>query len=291
MAKARAPKAEELAPDGWEDQDIWSDWKPPVRIVKGTQRRQQAFIDVIGPCRDGGYRQPSRVTIERDIANQADRNAIKVLLEGEHVGFLEKLVASRVAPVMDERGIEAFDVPAIVVGGSEDKPNFGVWIFATKCFRGGMRLSPYCSGEDYRVSSDAWDWYCSWEDDDTPPDDEDDEYDPTWQDALDAVDRAVAARRSLEAAKSSKRADPANPLMASVHPALAFLIVVLVMAFVLYCCRDVYFRAPLRKRASAPAITAKMTAKSCHSMAYLGIFLASSKPRLDGSSQAKSKTA
>jgi hypothetical protein len=45
------------------------------------------------------------LTLERDKNNEYDANAIRVLYDGQHLGFIERTVAARLAPFMDSEAV------------------------------------------------------------------------------------------------------------------------------------------------------------------------------------------
>jgi hypothetical protein len=191
-------------PEDYQRLEVWQKWPKPRRLVTGVTYREQAFLDLIGPRRPGGYCQAERVTLEREPSNEHDDNAIRVVLKGQHIGYIARDVAATLATAMDEQDLLAFDVPALIVGGSTSsfRKEFGCWPWLWKAFETDMRIGRHGDIEELKPYGTMWTWYTSWTSSNPPNDepdfsrhrDEDDEDDDDLDDDDDELPAVSVAR-------------------------------------------------------------------------------------------------
>lgn len=191
-------------PEDYQRLKVWQKWPKPRRLVTGTSYREQAFLDLIGPRRLGGYCQAERVTLEREPGNEHDDNAIRIVLKGQHIGYIAREVAATLATAMDEQDLLAFDVPALIVGGSTSsfRHEFGCWPWLWKAFETDMRIGRHGDIEELKPYTRLWTWYTSW-DSNEPPDNEpnlscrdDEDDDDDFDDFDDELTKVTVARDS-----------------------------------------------------------------------------------------------
>ena len=70
-----------------------------VRVV-GVSHYQQALLAVVGEAGEDRVRHAATATLEPEPGNPHDANAIKVLVEGRHVGYLSRDDAVRYGPAV-----------------------------------------------------------------------------------------------------------------------------------------------------------------------------------------------
>ena len=176
-------------PEDWQCCAVWQKWHKPRQLVRGTSYREQAFLDLIGPRRPGGYCQAERVTLEREPNNEHDENAIRVLLRGQHIGYIAREVAATLATAMDEQDLLAFDVPALIVGGSSssNRKEFGCWPWLWRAFDTKMRIGRHGAIEELKPYGTMWSWYMKWTGA-TPPSDEPEFWERDDEDDDDEID-------------------------------------------------------------------------------------------------------
>ena len=98
--------------------------------VVGESYYQEALEKICGgKCREGHEKEmPALIVREKD--NPYDANAIKVTIDGMKVGHLNRMMAERLAPALDARGISQIEGVALIVGGwdrgEKDQGHFGV---------------------------------------------------------------------------------------------------------------------------------------------------------------------
>jgi hypothetical protein len=94
-----------------------------VRVV-GTQSRQDAVWNVVGPPtsdRDSRAHWHGEAVLEPEPTNPHDPNAVRVVVDGQMVGYLERALAARLQPALlelERRGVRVA-APCHAVGGFE----------------------------------------------------------------------------------------------------------------------------------------------------------------------------
>jgi hypothetical protein len=94
-----------------------------VKVV-GTQSYQDALWRVVGPPTSGPDSRADwqgEAALEPEPANRYDRNAVRVVVGGEPVGYLDRGLAARLQPALldlERRGIRVA-VPCYASGGFE----------------------------------------------------------------------------------------------------------------------------------------------------------------------------
>ncbi len=134
--KPAGPRPSSLTLNDLADQD------DPLNVVSGESHYFAILYQLTGPPTedDIGYRVPWWFLAQRQADNEYDANAIAVFaLNGEpdeadvfgQVGFIQKDLASILAPALDALGDNpAIVLPGIIVGGfSKEKANVGVYLY------------------------------------------------------------------------------------------------------------------------------------------------------------------
>lgn len=104
------------------DMESESGMKLPRQQLKvvGVSHYQDAIRSVVGPPRPGGYDRLINARLVCDVGNKFDSNAVRVELDGRHVGFVPKDAASKisatVASIEQSLG-QSPEVKARVIGG------------------------------------------------------------------------------------------------------------------------------------------------------------------------------
>lgn len=100
--------------------------------VVGESFRQDALSRIVGGRTFDGVEHECDALLLPEPSNPRDRNAVRVEIEGEHVGYLSRADAAAMQPVLKryERERRALTVPATIVGGWDrgagDTGHFGV---------------------------------------------------------------------------------------------------------------------------------------------------------------------
>ncbi|MCF6095420.1 HIRAN domain-containing protein [Thermovorax subterraneus] len=116
----------------WIETEEWRSWEAPLDLVRGESYRQKNLRTFAGKPRENGYLIPKAVTLVREPNNKYDPNAIRVEVEGLHVGYIAKEFAAKLAFVMDLLNVTSFQVAGVIRGGSFAAPTLGVHIWLNK---------------------------------------------------------------------------------------------------------------------------------------------------------------
>jgi hypothetical protein len=105
-------------------------------VVRGESHYRAALRRLTGNPRRAGYLIPVEVTFIREPTDQYDRNAFRVEVAGEHVGYLAREIAATIAKQADKARCSNFSVCGVLRGGSIEARDVGVhaWL--------GRRRSP-----------------------------------------------------------------------------------------------------------------------------------------------------
>lgn len=115
--------------DDWGDSQEWRLWDPPLNIVRGESFRQKNLQQIAGKPRANGYLVPVRVTLVREPYNEHDSNAVRVEIEGLHIGYIAKEFARILSQIMDTTKILSYNIAGVIRGGSFTAPTLGVHIW------------------------------------------------------------------------------------------------------------------------------------------------------------------
>jgi hypothetical protein len=96
---------------------MWRSWEPPLAIVRGESYRQQNLRKVAGPPREHGYLLPVVAKLVREPTNPHDRNAVRVEVQGHHVGYIAREVPRQLSPFMRREQVDEILVPGLIRGG------------------------------------------------------------------------------------------------------------------------------------------------------------------------------
>jgi hypothetical protein len=119
-----------VTPADWMQTHAWLSWEAPRNYVAGEASYRQALSALTGvPC-ESGYCRPVLVRCEREPGNRYDANAIRAIVNGQHVGYLRRHLASQLAPPLDRAQCNVFIVPGLLRGGSMTAPHVGchIWL-------------------------------------------------------------------------------------------------------------------------------------------------------------------
>jgi hypothetical protein len=128
--------ADPNAPSNWSSSGLWRSWEAPLNVVRGESHRQEALHAMCGSPRAQGYLVPVETNLRREPTNPVDKNAIRVEVRGEHVGYVAREIAAQMSPALDKAKCREFAVAGIIRGGSPHAPSFGLHLWL------GRRLSP-----------------------------------------------------------------------------------------------------------------------------------------------------
>lgn len=133
--EARALAAMEVAEAAADDDEEIVE----VEVV-GESYRQDALTAIAGPKEFASKSERVGVTLRCEPSNQYDANAIRVEVMGQLVGYVQRDVASVLAPPTRERSGGVLEARGLIVGGWEqedDEGSFGirVWITARDAAR------------------------------------------------------------------------------------------------------------------------------------------------------------
>lgn len=105
--------------DNWIERKLWLDWGKPENLVVGESYRQGNLRGLSGVDSSVLTLHPFAVTLEREPGNSHDRNAIKAIAGGVHVGYLAGERAAVVGPAMDQAGIKEMKVAGVLSGSTD----------------------------------------------------------------------------------------------------------------------------------------------------------------------------
>ncbi len=100
-----------------------------VKIAGVTFEGRQEILSGLFDAQESsaqGHGPMLAATLEREPQNQFDSNAIKVVVDGKHIGYVPKYLAAKLAPRMDAG--EAYAVTSVEIGGGSDGYSYGVTI-------------------------------------------------------------------------------------------------------------------------------------------------------------------
>jgi len=136
MFHKRHKLAEPNVPATWIEAGVWREWGPPLNVVRGESRRQEVLARFCGPTNRLGYLVPIAGTLCREPGNPVDRNAIRVEIEGTHVGYIAEEIAAQMSPLLDKAKCGRFSVAGVIRGGAVDAPSLGLHLWL------GRRITP-----------------------------------------------------------------------------------------------------------------------------------------------------
>jgi len=122
--------AEANVPQSWVQTGAWHAWEPPLNVVRGESHRQDVLARYCGPPTVLGYPVPVEGVLCREPNNPVDPYAIRVEVEGEHVGYVAEEIAAQLSPALDKAGCQRFIVAGVIRGGAIDAPSIGfhLWL-------------------------------------------------------------------------------------------------------------------------------------------------------------------
>jgi hypothetical protein len=136
MFRRRYKLADPNVPSDWATSDLWRSWEAPLNVVRGESRRQAVLSALCGEPRRQGYLVPVEANLRREPKNPVDKHAVRIEIQGEHVGYLARELAAQLSPALDKANCREFAVAAIIRGGSRRAQSLGVRLWL------GRRLSP-----------------------------------------------------------------------------------------------------------------------------------------------------
>jgi hypothetical protein len=115
--------------------------------VVGESYRQEAIERIAGPKAPEGKQTPVGVTFRCEPTNEHDRNAIRVEVLGQLVGYVARDVAERLSPALLRQAGGALEGRGLVVGGwreANSEGSYGVraWITVEEATRLGLAPDP-----------------------------------------------------------------------------------------------------------------------------------------------------
>jgi hypothetical protein len=149
----RRADAAELSPanvnPGWAQGKEWRTWESPRAVIAGESHRQPALQKLAGmkKPRTNGYLVPVEVWLIRERENRYDRNAFRAEVNGRHIGYLRREIASQVAKPLDAARCSRFAVCGVLRGGCEDGSFLGCHVWLDR------RTVP---GPDFSFRDDSW---------------------------------------------------------------------------------------------------------------------------------------
>jgi hypothetical protein len=136
MFQKRYKLADPNVPSDWASSDLWRSWEVPLNVVRGESRRQTALWAMCGEPRRQGYLVAVEAKLRREPKNPVDKHAVRIEIQGEHVGYLARELAAQLSPALDKANCREFAIAAIIRGGSHRAQSLGVHLWL------GRRLSP-----------------------------------------------------------------------------------------------------------------------------------------------------
>lgn len=99
----------------------WRTWPSPLNAVGGEHHYQKQIHRALGAgLVPNGHLEVVAVTLERDAANEYDSNAVRAVVNGEHVGHLRRPIAAQLGPAMDRSKVRAGQVVGLARGGASN---------------------------------------------------------------------------------------------------------------------------------------------------------------------------
>lgn len=139
----RRKLADPNVPVDWIESGIWNSWGSPLNAVRGESLRQDELWSLCAGDKppERGYTICVEATIRREPTNPVDRNALRVEVNGMHVGYLAREIAARVSPGLDRAGCKHFVVPAVLRGGGAEAPSLGLHVWLDKRVSAGPNIA------------------------------------------------------------------------------------------------------------------------------------------------------
>lgn len=111
-------KANANTSEDWIAKKTWLQWGRPENLVVGESygNRQNLLRDLVDVDPSIPALRPVGVLFSRDRANKADKNAVKAMVDGLHIGFLPADRAKRIGPAMDRHGVSSMRVAGVISG-------------------------------------------------------------------------------------------------------------------------------------------------------------------------------
>ncbi len=134
----------------------WRTWDRPVSIVHGESHYRDALRSMTGPPRSRGYLVPVEVVLRREPTNPYDANAVRVEVQGRHVGYIARDLAGDVTNALALCG-GSCSFAGLLRGGYTGARDVGVMLWLDQ------RLSDAPSLDFGSVAHQEWQW---------PPDDD-----------------------------------------------------------------------------------------------------------------------
>lgn len=125
-------------PADWQQSEEPNRWEQPFSAVRGEDHYRAAIDELIGPEAEGLFLTPADLV--RDPGNQHDANAIRVEIDEQLVGYIDRELAATFAPALDEGGGPRFVVPAVIYADSRANERH-VWLWLRRRLSGGPALS------------------------------------------------------------------------------------------------------------------------------------------------------
>lgn len=121
----------------WIESKAWLTWTEPENLVVGESYRQKDLRRLSGAPEDIVTLKPVAVSFQRDPQNEFDKNAVKAVVNGVHVGFLSKETSAIVGPAMDQRRINEMEFAGVISGSD----NLGVHVWPNRVLSDSLRIS------------------------------------------------------------------------------------------------------------------------------------------------------
>lgn len=138
--------------DGWKV-DAWRAWDAPDSLVHGESHHAEALVGLTGRPRRNGYLVPIDVVLRREPTNPYDPNAVRVEVQGQHVGYIGRDFAPDVSQAMATCGIESCAFAGLLRGGYDgERSNVGVMVWLDK------RISAAPCVDFGSVTCREWQW-------------------------------------------------------------------------------------------------------------------------------------
>jgi hypothetical protein len=115
--------------------------------VVGESHRQDALSKLVGPKDDLSVELPCKAVFTSEPTNRHDPNAVRVTIDGEHVGYLPRDRTAKFHTAMRKHNTIGAVADAVILGGwdrddgegGRDTGNFGVKVFSKWPPRGAVR--------------------------------------------------------------------------------------------------------------------------------------------------------
>lgn len=118
----------------------WTDWEAPLNAVHGESHYQESIARAAG-----GLHHNTEILVVarliREPTNEHDTNAIRVELDGIHVGYIARDAAEELAPILDRAECPSVDVQGLIRGGFSDPILLGVHLWLRRRLSEGPDLT------------------------------------------------------------------------------------------------------------------------------------------------------